>query len=82
MHLERNPNVCVFMCVILISRVQSWYSGHVRVVIISQEVILQMDKSRVSQCNSTSRIFLKLIYLNKRAISHYTNYLHAFQTLC
>lgn len=81
MHLERNPIVCVLACAILISRIQSWVLGHVEVVIISQEVILQMDKEqRLSSytCNSNSHIFLKLIYLNKRAISHDINYLHAF----
>lgn len=76
MHLERNPIVCVSVCVILISRIQSWILGHVKVVIISQEVVLQMDKEqRLSDytCNSNSHIFLKLIYLNKCAISHDTD---------
>lgn len=58
MHLERNPVVCVFVCVILISRIQSWILGHAGVVILSQEVILQMDKEQMLSYNSNSHIFL------------------------
>lgn len=73
--------MCVCVCVILASPVQSWIIRHVEVVIISQETILLMDgEQRLSDhmCNSNSHIFLKLSYLNKRAISHDISYLHEF----
>lgn len=51
MHLEINPSVYVHVCVrvrgILISHSLSWILGHVSAVIISQEVILRMDKAQI-----------------------------------
>lgn len=49
MHLERNPAVCVRACVHVCVcerdfNIQSWILGHVKVVIISQKVILQMEQ--------------------------------------
>lgn len=41
MHLERNPTKCVCLCervrVILISHIQSWILGHVRVLQLDEE---------------------------------------------
>lgn len=76
--------VCVRACVCVILITYSVLDIRILgVVIISQEVILQTDREQKLSdytCNANSHIFLKLIYLNKRAISHDMNYLHAFSS--